>query len=100
MSAAGDEQAGAVRDTELAQQPPHIENPAFFEFRRVKFQIADDANGIRLATQLAQALGIIFILAADTGQRSEQRAKQKTKPAIATVRPGRQAGINEKDRYM
>jgi hypothetical protein len=64
---------------DLAQQPAHVERTAFGEFGCVKLEVAHDPHRFRMAADLAQAPGVFFILAADAGERTEQRTEQPAK---------------------
>ena len=63
VRAAADQNRRVRRHAELPQQRRHVERAAFVQFRRVKFQIADDVDGFGPAADFAQPLGVLLVLA-------------------------------------
>jgi hypothetical protein len=77
VRAAADQDWRVRRHAELPQQRRNVERPAFVQFRRVKFQIADDMDGFRPAADFAQARGVLLILSTPTPANDAKSGRNK-----------------------
>jgi len=95
MGAARDEDLRLGPDTELAQEGSDVERIGIIDPRGVELQAADDMDGFRPTTQLAQSPGIGLVLRAHAGEAGEQLAEEEPEPPVTPEGTLRQPGIDQ-----